>query len=173
MVLLRELTPDDAEAHVAGEDEQIVRWLNEGMASTVDSTRRWIARHGDVHRGVADGEHVFAIDLDGRLAGMVALDATGLDGAVVGDVNVSYAVQPWARGRGVATRAVRLAAGIAIDRALGERLLLRIDARNAASLAVARGVGARPDGVIVTGDGARLQRWRAPLDDVAAPADAT
>ncbi|MHA7133888.1 GNAT family N-acetyltransferase [Oerskovia turbata] len=168
MALLRELTPDDAEAHVAGEDEQIVRWLNEGMASTVESTRRWIARHGDVHRGAVDGEHVFAIELDGRLAGMAALDATGLDGATTGDVNVSYAVQPWARRRGVATRAVRQAARVAIDRGLGERLLLRIDPRNVASLAVAHSVGVRLDGETTTGDGTRLQLWRARLDEVAA-----
>lgn len=43
--------------------------------------------------------------LDGRLAGYVDCDPEVRDGLAAGDVNVSYAVHPWARGRGVAVEA--------------------------------------------------------------------
>jgi predicted acetyltransferase len=46
--------------------------------------------------------------LDDRLAGYVDCDRDVIDGLEPGDVNISYAVHPGARGRGVAGEAVRL-----------------------------------------------------------------
>jgi RimJ/RimL family protein N-acetyltransferase len=61
---------------------------------------------------------------------------------------ISYGTVPAARGRGYAVRAVRLAAGWALDALALERLQLRADARNAASRAVARASGFAEEAVL-------------------------
>ena len=74
-----------------------------------------------------------------------------------GFVHVLYAVfAPW-RGRGVATRAVRLLADYSAEVFPYRPLLFRVERDNVASLAVARSVGAIVTGEEVASDGRRLQ----------------
>lgn len=167
MIGLREFTLDDVEPHNAGEDDGTVRWLTEGVASTPESTARWIERCRRVHSEAEPGAHAFAVEVDGRLAGMVALNPEPVEGSGPGDVNVSYAVHPWARGSGIATQAVRRAAEIAEGRGLGTTLLVRVDPRNKPSLAVVSRIGARYEGELTCADGSRLSVFRAPLCDIA------
>ena len=65
-----------------------------------------------------------------------------------GATEVGYWTRREARGKGVAARAVRLAAGWFLGELGGERLELRADTRNAASIRVAEKAGFTKEGVI-------------------------
>ena len=56
-------------------------------------------------------------------------------------MNVTYAVHPWARGRGVAVEAVRLICAFVRADHLGTRAAIRVDPKNEASVRVARKCG--------------------------------
>lgn len=138
---LRVLTPSDIEAHNAGEDAETVRWLTGGQA-TVETT----AAHIDMlARNIAQGEgkRGFGVWLDGTLAGYVDCDPQVGDGLDVGDVNVSYAVHPWARGRGVAVEAVRLICDVIAEQGIGSAAAIRVHPENRASVRVAEKAGFR------------------------------
>ncbi len=117
------------------EDDQTVRWLTGGYG-TVDGTSEyfdWLAQHA----AAGHGKRGFGVWLDGRLAGYVDCDPNVLDGLEPGDVNLSYAVHPWARGRGLAVEAVRLICEFIQVNDIGVRAALRIEPENEASVRVA------------------------------------
>jgi RimJ/RimL family protein N-acetyltransferase len=142
IIELRPLTRADAAAHCAGEDEQTVRWLTGGYG-TAEGTAAyfgWLARNA----AAGQGKRGFGVWLDGRLAGYVDCDPDVRDGLDAGDVpvvNVSYAVHPWARRRGVAVEAVRLICGFVRANQIGTRAAIRVDPENEASAGVARNCG--------------------------------
>jgi RimJ/RimL family protein N-acetyltransferase len=141
MVELRAFTDADIEAHNAGEDGETVRWLS-GRAGTVHSTRRHFAMLADnASRGA--GKRGFAIWLDDKLAGYIDFDPETNDLPAAGDVNISYAVHPWARRRAVATTAVLLVCNYIADNDIGDRAIIRADPQNTASLGVAERSGFR------------------------------
>lgn len=142
-------------ANLAADAERIVQ------ACSHPSTRQWLAdlpdpytpaeaqaylsSVGELH-AVGGALHWAVTDADApdRLLGQVALSGLGHGVSTTGEVG--YWVHPDARGRGVATRAVRAASRhglLALDEGgLGlRRLLLRAAEGNAASCAVARAVG--------------------------------
>jgi RimJ/RimL family protein N-acetyltransferase len=136
---LRPLTRGDAAAHCAGEDEQTVRWLTGGYG-TVEGTAayfEWLACNATAGLG----KRGFGVWLDGRLAGYIDCDPDNGDGLEPGDVNVSYAVHPWARGRGVAVESVGLICAFVRANHIGRRAAIRVDPENAASVRVARTCG--------------------------------
>jgi RimJ/RimL family protein N-acetyltransferase len=140
-ITLRALTHLDVEAHNAGEDELTVRWLS-GRYGTVESTTAhfaWLAENARAQRG----KQGFGVCLDGRLAGYVDCDPDVADGLQAGDVNISYAVHAWARGRGVAGEAVHLICEHMRDHRIGTRAAIRVDADNQASIRVAEKCGFR------------------------------
>ena len=57
------------------------------------------------------------------------------------DVNLSYAVHPWARGRGVAPAAVALLCDFVRKHRIGSRAALRVEPENVASVRVAEKCG--------------------------------
>jgi len=116
-----------------------VRWLTGGYG-TVEGTAAyfdWLARNQEA----GQGKRGFGVWLDGRLAGYVDCDPDNRDGLEAGDVNVSYAVHPWARGRGVAVEAVRLICAFVEVNHIGMRAAIRVDPENKASVRVARKSG--------------------------------
>ena len=136
---LRLLIRADVAGHCAGEDEQTVRWLTGGYG-TAEGTAAyfdWLA--GNAAAG--QGKRGFGVWLDGRLAGYVDCDPDVGDGLEAGEVNVSYAVHPWARGRGVAVEAVRLICAFVRANHIGTRAAIRVDPDNQASVRVARKSG--------------------------------
>lgn len=140
-VELRPLTHADAEAHCDGEDEATVRWLT-GDYGTVEGTRTYF----DVLAGNAAaerGKRGFGVWRDGRLAGYVDFDPDVDDGLEPDDVNLSYAVHPWARGSGVASEAVLAVCRRLREQGLGRRAAIRVEQENAASLRVAEKCGFR------------------------------
>lgn len=133
---LRPLARADAAEHCAGEDEQTVRWLTGGYGS-VEGTAAYfdmLARNAAAGRGKRGS----GIWLDGRQAGYVDCDPDISDGLEAGDVNLSYAVHPWARGRGVAVEAVGLICAVIRANRMGTRAAIRVQPDNKASVRVAQ-----------------------------------
>ncbi|MFV0375230.1 GNAT family N-acetyltransferase [Microbacterium sp.] len=138
-IVLRALTDADVDAHNAGEDEETIRWLT-GEPGTVDTTRRHFARLAqNAARG--RGARGFGVWLDGRLAGFVEYDPDNGDLPRQGDVNVSYAVHPWARRRGVAAAAVELLCARLTAGGVARRAVIRTEPANVGSVGVARRCG--------------------------------
>jgi RimJ/RimL family protein N-acetyltransferase len=138
---LRALAAADAAAHCAGEDEQTVHWLTGGYGD-VDGTAgyfEWLAANASA--GV--GKRGLGIVRSGRLCGYIDYDPDTSDGLEPGDVNISYAVHPWARGHGVAVEAVRLVCDVLRTDQIGARAAIRVEPENTSSVAVAERSGFR------------------------------
>lgn len=135
MIELRPLTREDVAAHIAGEDVEVIRWLSE-VLSTDESTRRHFAVLAE-NASAGEGKRGFGIWADGRLAGYIDFDPDANDVPAAGDINIAYAVHPWARRQGVATSAVLLMCNHLADEYAGKRAIIRADARNTASQGVA------------------------------------
>ena len=132
---LRPLGRVDATAHCAGEDELTVRWLTGGYG-TVEGTSsyfEWLAENAEAGRG----KRGFGVWRAGQLAGYVDCDPDNGDGLEPGDVNLSYAVHPWARGQGVAVEAVRLICEFVRANHIGTRAAIKVEPENQASVRVA------------------------------------
>ena len=136
VITLSPLRPADAEAHLAGEDEQLIRWLS-GGPGTREGVDAYI-RHCEEQWATAGTLRAFGIraGADGTLAGTIDLRFAA-EGLTRGQVNVAYGLYPAWRGRGLATRAVllvcRYAAGVG-----SEEAVIQVEPGNAASMAVAR-----------------------------------
>ncbi|MGG7463315.1 GNAT family N-acetyltransferase [Plantibacter sp. YIM 135347] len=141
MIELRALTEADVEAHNAGEDDEIVRWLTGGYGTTTTTTRHFVLLADNAARGA--GKRGFGIWLRGRLAGYIDFDPDSIEVPVPGDVNLAYSVHPWARGRGVASTAVSLLCDQLSAQGIGSRAIIRTERNNHASAAVARRSGFR------------------------------
>ena len=76
----------------------------------------------------------------GELAGVVGIQRR-LPYLTESQVNLTYAVYPPHRSHGIATRAVRLAIDLAASRWPNPEFIIRCDAANEASAAVARALG--------------------------------
>ena len=137
VIAIHPLRPEDAGAHLAGEDAETARWLSGGV-SDIAGTRRWIER--STHHWRDDGPtFVFGIwQLEPRaLVGMIEantdhrqLDAVPEDGA-----NISYGLHSRVRGRGYMPRALALLEGFLRDLGVGVAVI-RVDPENEASLRV-------------------------------------
>lgn len=160
-VTLRPFTLADVEDHNAGEDAESIRWLTEGHQSTVESTTRWIEKHAEARRA-RTGEQVFAIELDGRLSGMVAGNLS-LEELEEGEANISYAVHPWARRRGVARTAVGLLCRWLADQELATTAVIRVEPDNTASIRTALSCGFVAAGQRTQDDGTVMAVLRLPL----------
>ncbi|MBO2463453.1 GNAT family N-acetyltransferase [Actinomadura violacea] len=153
VITLSPLRPDDAEAHLAGEDEPMVRWLSGGRStrSVVDA----YIRHCQEQWDTGGSLRAFGIRVEpaGTLAGTVDL-RSNVEGLGPGQMNVAYGIYPAWRGRGLATRAVLLACGYAAT-AGGRQAVIRVEPENSASVAVARRAGFAPAGHACGADGTR------------------
>lgn len=141
-IVLRPLEVDDAEAHAAGNDEEVRRAFEFPRLATVAETRAWIERG---RAAWAEGGPVRSFGVwrepGGELVGNVEVRDLG-----DGRVNLSYVVFPAWRRQGVAVAAARAALGYAAE-ALGARTaVVKALADNHASLAVARRLDAEQIG---------------------------
>ncbi|MBP6944427.1 GNAT family N-acetyltransferase [Patescibacteria group bacterium] len=156
IILLRPFTFEDVERHVAGDDKESIKWLNEGHPSTVESTRAWIERQ---HQSLRDGGPVFTFAIERidthDLIGMVEtnLDFEKFEGYQAGDANVSYALYPEARGQGYATRAVNLVLQFLQTKEEIRRAVLQIDRDNVSSLGLAKRCGFEDGGSMTLKEG--------------------
>ncbi|MEU0875510.1 GNAT family N-acetyltransferase [Nocardia brasiliensis] len=140
VVALRPITMADAEAHLAGEDDELARWLNGGRG-----TLETVARH--IGRCVKQWEEhganrTFAV-LDvasGALAGTVDVH-TREPYLALRQANLAYGIYPQWRKRGIATRAVELVCRYLQTADLATYAVIRVDPENHASAAVALRAG--------------------------------
>lgn len=155
VIILKPFTLADAEAHLAGEDEEQIRWLGEGHKSTIESVKNWIQNSQKSWNG---GGTVFVFAIwsieDCRLVGMVEANTEyeKIEGLQKGDVNISYAIYPDARGRGYASRAVSLVMNF-LKKKQFARSVLRISPDNINSLKIPNTFGFENTGEIITKEG--------------------
>jgi RimJ/RimL family protein N-acetyltransferase len=135
---LREWRADDVRALVAlYDDPEIARWTPVPSPFGTEAACTYLAAAGR-KRIEGRGVHL-AITTDGRLPlGEVLLFRSATDAR---DAELAYGVGPAHRGRGLAARAVRLVTGYATRHLEPRRVILCIEAGNAASEAVARSTG--------------------------------
>ncbi|MEV4800209.1 GNAT family N-acetyltransferase [Nonomuraea sp. NPDC049421] len=141
VVTLSPLCLDDLDAHLAGEDEQLVRWLNGGPSNRAD-TEEYI--RGCMELWATKGPHrAFGIHVAGHRDLVGTMDVRfGTEELPDDQVNLAYGLYPQWRGRGLATRAVHLACRFAASEG-AIRALIRAEPENAPSIAVARRSGFR------------------------------
>ncbi|HEX5012912.1 MAG TPA: GNAT family N-acetyltransferase [Candidatus Limnocylindrales bacterium] len=135
VVRLRTAEERDTEAIAAGiVDPDVVRWIGppEGSAADVLALNRRRAARGSPTFCVCEG--------DDRCVGLVWMNRNADDPS---SGSIGYWLLPAARGRGLATRAVRLLAAWAQGPGSVVRLRITADADNAASRAVAERSGFR------------------------------
>ena len=130
-------------AVVAGDDD-VVRFTRVPANPDEAFVRSWIRRYED---GWADGTSAgfAAVDHAGSLLGFAALVRLDLAAA---EAEIGYVVGKKARGRGVATRAVRLLTRWSLADLGIERLELLIQPDNIGSARVAERAGYRLEGVL-------------------------
>ena len=110
---------------------------------TEADAREFIAR---TREGWSNGTtSTFAVVVEGKAVGSIGVSWKRPDDGVA---EVGYWVAPEARGRGVGTRALKLAARWVFGRQGMERLQLRADERNPASRRVAEKAGFTQEGIL-------------------------
>ncbi|MEU6922563.1 MULTISPECIES: GNAT family N-acetyltransferase [unclassified Streptomyces] len=157
IVTLSPLRLDDVEAHLTGEDELLIRWLN-GGPGTREGVEAYF-RHCWEQWDSAGPLRAFGIRVgtDETLAGTIDLRFAG-EGLAPGQVNVAYGLYPFWRGRGLATRAVLLASQYAAGEG-GEEAVIQVEPENSASAAVARRAGFTRGEQPHSKDGRRFDRY--------------
>ena len=175
VVLLRPPRADDAPRIAKGcQDPLISRWTSVPTPYSLADAQAWIAAHSPIGpEGIEAwwASPTWAITLeDDHWLGTIDLRLDHADGATVG-----YLVAPWARGRGVATRSLRLACRWGFT-ALGLRVIQwRAHVGNEASRAVATRVGFRisteHQRLAISAKGERHDAWFADLlpEDLSEP----
>ncbi len=154
VVFLRPLGLADAAEHLAGEDIEIAKWLS-GGTSTLASVEGYILRCQENWRDAGPLRAFGVFDSrTGRLAGSIEANLALL--CQPGQVNVSYGVFPAWRGKGIAVRALQLMSVYLRTSTEARQMVLRISAKNAASIRAAEksdfifvGVFDEPEGSMV------------------------
>jgi RimJ/RimL family protein N-acetyltransferase len=139
VIFLRPLTPEDAAEHLAGEDEEMAKWLGGGRSTPVtveafiqNSQENW--RNGGPRRAFG----VFDSDTN-RLVGFIEVNLARL--VEPGQVNVSYGVFRQWRRQGLALRAIDLMDEYLRIATEARQMVLRIAPANTASLNLAEKAG--------------------------------
>ncbi|MFJ8888819.1 GNAT family N-acetyltransferase [Streptomyces sp. NPDC102402] len=163
-VILSPLGPDDVRAHLAGEDDLLVRWLN-GGPGTQAGTARYI-RHCTEQWATGGPLRAFGIRVGAEraLAGTIDLRFE-MPGLSTGQVNVAYGLYPAWRGQGLATRAVLLVCRYAAAEG-ADQAVIQVDPDNTGSAAVAHRAGFTYVGQASGTDGDRFDQY---VRDLPAP----
>jgi len=146
---------DEEDVLALGRDPLTQRWTVVPVPYERRHAQEWLAGRREAWQ--AGTGYYFAIELDGRFAGGVDLTPRGESGMGVG-----YALAPWARGRGLTGRALRLLLPWAFETFSPEVVLWSAIAGNWASRRVAWSVGFRVEGTVRGYEeqrGIRLDGW--------------
>jgi len=146
-VTLRPWTLDDVPAIAAAcADHEIARWIHQLPSPYRESDAREyvLSTEAGWHNGIGA---FFAVveSVNGEVIGSIAVHV--LDGALA-SVEIGYWTAAAARGRDLTTRALTLLSRWALEDAGAERVQLRADVLNAASLRVAEKAGFTREGTL-------------------------
>lgn len=145
IVVLRPPREDDAPAIAAAcADPEISRWVGLPVPYTIEDARAFLETASDGWATGASATFAIVERATGILAGMLGVHG----GHSPADASVGYWLAPEARGRGLATRAVRLATAWAFEDSALERLWLTTLVGNDASGRVALRAGFRREGIL-------------------------
>lgn len=135
-IVLRPFIAEDAAAITEGcQDPEVARWIPIPVPYTEEDARAYIASASD-QWAIVDAE-------SGELLGSIGWRIVDQ-----GNVQIGYWVKRAARGRGVATTALRLLAGRAFDELGSPRVQLLAEPGNHASCRVAEKAGFKPEGTL-------------------------
>ncbi len=145
-IALRQPTEaDDAAVTAACQDPEIVRYTQVPSGYTEEHARGWFAASEQQRRIGAGLPFLIVGGDDGELLGSVDLHAVDWE---QGRATIGYWIAAEARGRGAATRAVRLLSRWGFE-ALGlGRIQIYVDVRNESSQRVAERAGFTREGVL-------------------------
>jgi RimJ/RimL family protein N-acetyltransferase len=139
VIFLRPLSAEDAADHLAGEDEEMAKWVSGGR-STPATVEAFIRNNQESWRNGAPRRAFGVFDCaNNRLAGFIEVNLARL--VEPGQVNVSYGVfREWRR-QGVALRAIHLMDEYLRTATEARQMVLRITPENTASLNLAEKAG--------------------------------
>jgi len=134
VVTLRAHVPGDIDDMLQmAQDPEMIRWTAVPTPHTREMSERFAFEH--IPAGWDDGTaRAWAIEVEGRFAGNVDMRQEPI-------TDIGFALHPWARGRGVMTRAVRLAVDWTLNNTAIEIVHWRAHVGNEASLRVAHAAG--------------------------------
>jgi RimJ/RimL family protein N-acetyltransferase len=140
-LVLRMPRPDDVDDIVAQcRDPEFQRWTRVPVPYNESDAQDFVKRVADGWRA---NVAMFAIAHQGRFSGSVDLRFDGIGGAEVG-----FGLAPWARGKGLMTRALRLVLAWAFALPGVEVVYWRAQVGNSASRRVAGRCGFRMEGTV-------------------------
>ena len=164
VVLLRAPNAADIEAIIRGAGAaDVAHYTRVPVPYTAQHAEAFLVASG---QGWVDStDAVYAVcdaEVPGVLLGMLGLHGIDLSGVPGGIAEVGYWMSPEGRGRGLMTRAVRLACTWAIDELGLTRVSWYAMVGNEPSRRVAEAVGVRVEGLLRRGEsrrGERLDHW--------------
>ena len=139
VIFIRPLDEEDAAEHLAGEDEEMAKWVSGGR-STRATVEAFIRNNQESWRSGGARRAFGVFDCaSNRLAGFIEVNLARL--VEPGQVNVSYGVFRQWRRQGVALRAINLMDEYLRTATEARRMVLRIVPANTASLKLAEKAG--------------------------------
>jgi RimJ/RimL family protein N-acetyltransferase len=158
VIQLRPLAQVDAADHLAGEDEEMAKWLSGGR-STAATVRTAIDKFEEQWRTGGPRRAFGVFDCsNGQLIGFVEANLELLGNP--SEVNVAYGIfSPW-RGRGLAGRAIELVAEYLRSATQAREIVLQIAPENGRSIRVAEKAGFARVGLYKVGEGERVRYVR-------------
>ncbi len=162
VITLRCLVEHDAEAHLAGEDDDMVRWLSGGPGS-LDNLLSWIRQNREQWATEGPRRNFGVFDVTSTALVGNAEAHLDLPGLAPGAVNISYGVFPAWRGRGIALRAVTLILHWLQTQPSRTKAVIRVAPDNIHSLRVPETLGFHRAGLVVSPHGEELIHFERPL----------
>jgi RimJ/RimL family protein N-acetyltransferase len=156
VIFLRCLTSEDAADHLAGEDQEMAKWVSGGR-STLSTVEAFIRNNQEnwLTGGPRRSFGVFNC-ASNQLIGFIEVNMARLVNP--GEVNVSYGIFPQWRRKGLALRAIDLMGQYLRTATEARQIVLRIFPENTASLKLAEKAGFTFQGLFDEPEG-RMARY--------------
>jgi len=143
-LILRELTPDDAEGlYRIYHEPEVMKYFSKGPPESVEVERAGIMRHMGHYERHGFGLWATVLKETGELIGRCGLIAQEVDG--IADIEIGYLLSPRFWGRGLASEAARASRDFGFGVLGCPRLISIINVRNEASMRVATAIGMKPE----------------------------
>ena len=156
VIFLRPQRMEDAADHLAGEDEEMAKWVSGGR-STPATVEAFIRNNQESWRNGGPRRAFGVFDCaSNRLAGFIEVNLARL--VEPGQVNISYGVFPQWQRQGIALRAINLMGEYLRTATEARQMVLRIAPENDASLKLAEKAGFAFCGLVDEPEG-RMARY--------------